>query len=134
MQGDSGPAQAEPQTAKLAELRTALSLDRTLLAWIRTSITFIGFGFTLARVVHDLIQKGFLISVNPDYPRHLGFALIALGLLSLMAGCWEHIKLAKQLPAVRSIWSVSLVTSIALITLTLMMLLALVTDLHSPLS
>ncbi len=100
-------AQNHPQ-ADLPRIQTALALDRTLLAWVRTALTLIGFGFTLAKFVHDLITKGMLAGVQPWYPRQLGFALIALGLLTLIGGGFEHFSLRKKIYSEGKVWSVSL--------------------------
>ncbi len=105
----------QEQHVDLPRVQTALALDRTLLAWIRTALTFIGFGFTLAKFVHDLIRKGMLNGVVPWYPRQLGFALIALGLVTLVAGAYEHYSLRKSIGA--KPWSVSLTITVALLAL-----------------
>jgi uncharacterized membrane protein YidH (DUF202 family) len=41
----------------LATMRTILAADRTLMAWIRTSFTLLGFGFTIYAI---LLVAGFL--------------------------------------------------------------------------
>lgn len=88
-----------------SELTTALALDRTLLAWVRTALTLTAFGFTLARVVHDFIASGVLHGVPPSYPRQLGFALMALGVVSLIGGAFEYIQIGKQIGSKGRIWS-----------------------------
>jgi putative membrane protein len=43
----------DPSTL-LAMQRNLMAADRTLMAWIRTSLSLIGFGFTLAKVFRAL--------------------------------------------------------------------------------
>jgi putative membrane protein len=101
---------------ELAQTRTSLALDRTLLAWVRTALTLIGFGFTLARFVHDLIAKGYLHGVNVDYPRQLGFCMMGLGVVSLLAGAYDYQTSARKLgTAIKMpLWSASFVISLLL--------------------
>lgn len=108
--------QPKPAQIDLPSIQTALALDRTLLAWIRTALTFIGFGFTLAKFVHDLISKGMLAGVQPWYPRQLGFALIGLGLVTLIAGGLEHYSLRKRIYKGK-VWSISLSITVVLLAL-----------------
>ena len=41
----------------LAMRRNFMAADRTLMAWIRTAISMIGFGFTLAKLFQALAQQ-----------------------------------------------------------------------------
>src|SRR5712692_9942263 len=69
-------------TTELARERTREAADRTLMAWIRTSLSLIGFGFTANKVL------GVLEAGKPASPLHstLVFALsfIALGAFGLL--------------------------------------------------
>ena len=46
------------QTNELAKERTRESADRTLNAWIRTSISLIGFGFAIAKS-YEYVETGY---------------------------------------------------------------------------
>ena len=105
-----------------------LTLDSTLLAWLRTALTLMGFGFTLARLVRDMLQHGMLHGVNPDYPRQLGFALMGLGMLTLAGGAFEYIRLIKKVAPGRNFWTVSLIVTFAVAVLSAILIVSLVTE------
>jgi putative membrane protein len=67
-----------------------MAADRTLMAWTRTSISMISFGFTIYKILEGLFQKGGTLTKNPGGPRTLGLFLIAIGTASLGMGMVEH--------------------------------------------
>lgn len=74
-----------------AWLRTRLSLERTMMAWVRTAVALIGFGFTIVQFFERLGgMQGVEPAARPDAPRYLGLALIAAGVLSLMISAWQY--------------------------------------------
>jgi putative membrane protein len=57
-------------------LRTRASLERTLLSWIRTAVSLIGFGFTIVQFFHRVPElPGANPAYHPDAPWYLGLAL-----------------------------------------------------------
>jgi len=58
-------------------IRTRLSLERTMMAWLRTATALIGFGFAIVQYFNHLQQ---LPGVRPAYlptaPEYLGLALL----------------------------------------------------------
>jgi putative membrane protein len=72
-------------------IRTRLSVERTLMSWVRTAVSLIGFGFTIVQFF-DRMQQ--LPGVSParftDAPRYLGLALISCGVLSLFVSLWQY--------------------------------------------
>lgn len=79
-------------------LRTRMSLERTLMSWVRTSTALIGFGFTIVQFFHS--TRGPLAGPDvrlPEMPRYLGLALIAAGVLALVVALWQYRAFAKYL-------------------------------------
>ena len=78
-------------TNELARERNREAADRTLLAWIRTSLAMISLGFGIERLgqaalAFDSRMAGF----SPLKTRLFGASLIALGVAATLAGMWEH--------------------------------------------
>ncbi len=76
-----------------AWIRTRLALERTMLAWIRTSVSLIGFGFGFAivQVFRDFAElAGARAAAHPEAPRYLGLALIACGIATLLVSLWQY--------------------------------------------
>jgi putative membrane protein len=76
---------------ELARERNREAADRTLLAWIRTSLAMISLGFGIERlgqaaVAFDQRFDG----AAQTKTRFFGAALIALGVAATLAGMWEH--------------------------------------------
>ena len=79
-------------SSHFAWLRTRLALERTLMAWARTSVSLIGFGFTIVQFFQR-VQTSAASSVPvlmPDAPRNFGLALIAAGILGLIVSLWQY--------------------------------------------
>ena len=72
-------------------IRTRLSLERTLMSWVRTSVALIGFGFTIVQFFEHLHAiEGVAPALRPQAPRYLGLALIAAGVLALLISTWQY--------------------------------------------
>jgi putative membrane protein len=72
-------------------LRTRLSVERTMMSWVRTAISLIGFGFTIVQFF-DRMQEmpGTAPARFPDAPRYLGLSLIFCGIMALLISIWEY--------------------------------------------
>jgi len=72
-------------------LRTRMSLERTLMSWVRTAVSLIGFGFTIVQFFNRMQE---LPGVNPAHfpkaPYYLGLALIGCGILALLVSIWQY--------------------------------------------
>jgi uncharacterized protein (DUF302 family)/uncharacterized membrane protein YidH (DUF202 family) len=92
-----GPTDGKPKAA----LSDYLAAERTLLAWIRTGLALMGFGFVVARFglfLQELqtVQKTFSAQ-SYGLSLWFGTALIAAGVIvNLLAG-WQHAHLVRDL-------------------------------------
>ena len=79
-------------------IRTRLSLERTMMAWVRTATALIGFGFAIVQYLDRLQQ---LPDTRPAYlpnaPQCLGLALIACGILALVVSLRQYFWTARYL-------------------------------------
>jgi putative membrane protein len=72
-------------------IRTRLSLERTLMAWLRTAVALIGFGFAIVQYLNHLQRlAGTRVVDLPRAPQFLGLALIAAGILALLISIWQY--------------------------------------------
>jgi putative membrane protein len=74
-------------SSHFAWLRTQIALQRTLMAAVRTAVSLIGFGFTVAQFFEHMPG---LSEVRAEMPRNLGLVLIAAGVLSLAVFIWQY--------------------------------------------
>ena len=85
-------------------IRTRMALERTLMAWVRTGVALIGFGFTIVQFFQRLAaMEGVAAARRPEAPRHLGLALIGAGVLALVVSAWQYRRIVLYLwsPAFR---------------------------------
>jgi putative membrane protein len=92
--GDAIPGRFEVKATAsdhFAWLRTRLSVERTMMSWVRTAISLIGFGFTIVQFF-DRMQEmpGVAPARFPDAPRYLGLSLIFCGVAALVISVWEY--------------------------------------------
>jgi putative membrane protein len=78
----------------MGEMRTIMGADRTLMAWIRTGLSMISFGFTIYKFLDATPKAGVL---HPESPQRVGLFLCALGTLSIMLGAWSYWQTLKDL-------------------------------------
>jgi putative membrane protein len=79
-------------------IRTRLALERTLMSWMRTSVSLIGFGFTIVQFFQRLNDtEGAAPALRPQAPRQLGLALIACGVFGLLISLWQYRRIVKYL-------------------------------------
>jgi uncharacterized protein (DUF302 family)/uncharacterized membrane protein YidH (DUF202 family) len=90
-----------PQHAEKLDLRDSLAAERTFLAWIRTGLALMGFGFVVARFglflrQFEVVQR---LAATPSYGLSLWFgtALIFVGVLVNLGSAWSHVRLLRQL-------------------------------------
>jgi putative membrane protein len=82
-----------PPTASnhFAWMNTQMSLQRTLMAGVRTGISLIGFGFTVAQFFERIRDKVPVVGqVAPKAPRDLGLTLIVAGIALIALFLWQY--------------------------------------------
>jgi len=89
------------EAAPKASLADYLAAERTLLAWIRTGLALMGFGFVLARFALFLGELHMMQNSQPlkssGFSLWSGTGLIAAGVaINLFAG-WHHLRLVRDL-------------------------------------
>lgn len=129
---DEAQAVAKPdQGQDLAKMRTALALERTLLAWIRTGLTLIGFGFTLSKFMHDMIRTGHF-QATLHYPREVGIAMMAIGIVGLAGGFLDYRRRMKRLHDgdEHQMWTAAFMVSIVLIALSVYTMISMVVGIY----
>ena len=78
-----------------------LSNERTLLAWIRTSIAVIALGIAINRVslflmeIHQLVPE--LRAVANRHIKGLGVGLIVLGIVVLLGAYWHYVRVGRAI-------------------------------------
>jgi putative membrane protein len=83
--------------------RVYFAAERTLLAWIRTGLAMMGFGFVVARFALYLralvVSAGRVRAGSPDGSLWLGVALVLLGVLVTLWAARRHARLMQRLRA-----------------------------------
>ncbi|MFZ1090245.1 MAG: DUF202 domain-containing protein [Xanthobacteraceae bacterium] len=75
-----------------AWVRTRLALERTMMAWQRTAVALIGFGFAIVQYFNHLQQiPGARPAYLPTAPEYLGLALISCGIVALVVSLWQYL-------------------------------------------
>lgn len=77
----------------LGEKRTIMAADRTLMAWIRTSLSMLSFGFTIYKFLGALADHGQIAQTHS--PQRVGLFLVGLGTIAMILGTinyWTTLK------------------------------------------
>lgn len=62
-----------------------------MMAWVRTAIALIGFGFTIVQFFDRMEQMPGVIPARfPEAPRYLGLSLIFCGVAALAISIWQY--------------------------------------------
>src|SRR5262245_7883953 len=78
-----------------AWLRTRFAVDRTFMAWLRTTASLIGFGFTIFEFFSRMssVEGG----PRPHAPAGLGLTLVAAGVVGLAIAMVQYIGAIRHL-------------------------------------
>jgi putative membrane protein len=72
-------------------LRTRMSVERTLLSWVRTATALIGFGFTIFQFFDRFNDmQGVAPARNPGAPIYIALALVGVGTFALVVALLEY--------------------------------------------
>lgn len=84
--------------SNFAWLRTRLALENTLMAWVRTAIALIGFGFSIVEIFNRVAANPSAApAFRPEMPRYIGLALIGAGVLGGGFSCWQYLWMGNYL-------------------------------------
>lgn len=79
-------------------LRTRRALENTLMAWVRTSISLVSFGFAIVEIFNKLAAMPSVAPpLAPQMPRYIGLMLIAAGVLGLVISVAQYLWISKYL-------------------------------------
>lgn len=81
------PEATEPD---LGAMRTLMAADRTLMAWIRTSLSMLSFGYTIYKVLQE-VQEAAPVPRHDSAPRNAGMFLTVTGTAALIMGIAEYV-------------------------------------------
>ena len=79
----------------LGTIRTIMAADRTLMAWVRTSLSMLSFGFTIYKFLESAVQRDQL--TRADSPQQVGLFLAGVGTLSMLLGVLSYWTTLKDL-------------------------------------
>ena len=81
------------ESTELSKKRTREAADRTLMAWIRRSLSFIAFGFGIAAIAPILEETA------TEYARILGVSFVAVALFAVIVAMFQYRQELKMIEA-----------------------------------
>jgi putative membrane protein len=117
----NGKPAATSVANELARERNREAAERTLMAWIRTALSLIGFGFGIGKL--DAYLHGAGLHTRFDVPHSsliFGASFIVVGILGLLAAVVQHARILKRLS--RPDFAYNAMRPIAMTVATLLML------------
>lgn len=90
------------QPAKKQHITDHLANERTLLAWVRTAIGIMAFGFVVVKFSLFIRQLSLMLGENirlpqSNYSAPVGIVLVAAGGLCLLLALFRYYKISKQI-------------------------------------
>ena len=99
---------------RLAIDRTRLAAERSLMAWVRTALSMIAFGFTIYKFLQATQAQSKATIFRPDAPRNVGLLLVGIGTFAVTVACIQHWKYVRKLAPdqPRRVWDLSMIVGI----------------------
>lgn len=99
---------------RLAIDRTRLAAERSLMAWIRTALSMIAFGFTIYKFLQALHEQSPVPVLRPNAPRNVGLLLVGIGTFAVAVAYIQHWKYLRKLSPDQSFrpWDLASVVAI----------------------
>ena len=89
----------------MSDPRVYFAAERTLLAWIRTGLTIMGFGFVVARfglflslLAAQRDPPPSAVDATPHLSAFVGIALVVLGAVAILFAAYQHRNFVLSLP------------------------------------
>ena len=96
------PPHPKDTNTELAKYRTRAAADRTLMAWIRTALSLIGFGFGIPTIVKAIDATRLGAHLDPHrFAVIVGLSFISVGMFAMAAALVEHRRTLKQVQSDR---------------------------------
>lgn len=101
MHKDGAPS-AEQKDKRVRNRRVHMANERTFLAWVRTSIALMAFGFVVEKFALFVRQVAYLLGARASMPSHssssiIGVVLVALGALMGVLAFIRFVKTERQI-------------------------------------
>jgi putative membrane protein len=107
----------------LAIDRTRMAAERTLMAWVRTALSMISFGFGIYKFIQVLQAESPATVLRAQAPRNVGLAFTGIGTLALVVASLQYVQHLKRLQPDRAFprWDLTLAVSCVIALLGLLM-------------
>jgi putative membrane protein len=108
--------------------RVWMAAERTLLAWVRTGLAMMGFGFVVARFglfLHEIAAVRGAAPPGSGHSLWIGATLVLLGVVVNLLAALQHVRFLRKIPLEESerpsAWSLGVVVTLVLAALGLAM-------------